>query len=331
MVVSGEVRAPSGCWKVTGTESRLHPKLCVERDQVWAAEQNLRLGAGRSCVFDRHADHRPGDALASMGGVHQHTAQPRRTARRSVEGHVPQQPSRGSHRPTFGNSGEGVLLVVPHQSEPVHPERVGQAIAECGLITRRTGAQHMDQLEVRTTVVHRHMLRGGRAGGVKPEAQTMQAAGLDSPVRLGTQAAQYRDRGCVVGQDEREDGREREAAKRQVQARTARLAGDPTALGQWLQGEAEVNSVPGPIAQPHPAQKRVRCSIPDREVAVAVSGPVGDVVVAHGPGRRPTVRPAGRQPSHDAVLTDHSLKEIVAVPAADRLHHKPLGAQNGAT
>jgi hypothetical protein len=96
-----------------------------------------------------------------------------------------------------------------------------------------------------------------------------------------------------------------------------------------VQGETEVDSVLGPITQSHPAEKRVRCGIPDREVAVAVSGPVGDVVVAHGLGRGPAVRPAGRQPSHDAVLTDHSLKEIVAVLAADRLHHKPLGTQNG--
>lgn len=188
----------------------------------------------------------------------------------------------------------------------------------------------MEQLEVRTTVVPR-MLHSGRGGGVEPVAQTMQATGLDRPVRLGAQAAQYRDRGRVAGQDEREDGGEREAAKRQIQADTARLAGDPTALGPWVQGETEVDSVLGPITQSHPAEKRVRRGIPDRKVAVAVSGPVGDVVVAHGLGRGSTVRPAGRQPSHDAVLADHGLKEIVAIPAADRLHHKPLGAQNGST
>ncbi|GAB2957976.1 hypothetical protein GCM10023080_017050 [Streptomyces pseudoechinosporeus] len=138
-------------------------------------------------------------------------------------------------------------------------------------------------------------------------------------------------RRASAGADEGENGGEREVAKCQVQARAAGLAGDPMALGPWVQGETEVDSVLGPITQSHPAEKRVRRRIPDRKVAVAVSAPVGDVAVAHGLGRGSTVRPAGRQPSHDAVLTDHGLKEIVAVPAADRLHHKPLGAQNGST
>nr|WP_235990851.1 hypothetical protein [Streptomyces ureilyticus] len=188
----------------------------------------------------------------------------------------------------------------------------------------------MHQLKVRATVVH-HTLRSGHGSGVEPVAQTVPAAGLDRPVRLGAQAAQYRDRGRVAGQDERENGGEREAAKCQLQARAAGLASDPTALRPWVQGETEVDPVLGPVAQSHPAEKRVRRGVPDREVAVAVSGPVGDVVVAHGLGRGSTVRPAGRQPPHDAVLTDHSRKEIVAVPASDRLHHKPLGAQNGST
>jgi hypothetical protein len=63
----------------------------------------------------------------------------------------------------------------------------------------------MAQLEVRTTVVRR-IPRSGRGGGVKPVAQTLQATGLDRPVRLGTQAAQYRDRGRIAGQGERENG-----------------------------------------------------------------------------------------------------------------------------
>jgi hypothetical protein len=104
----------------------------------------------------------------------------------------------------------------------------------------------VDQPEVRTSVVH-HMLRSGHGGGVEPVAQAVPATGLDSPIRLGAQAAQYRDRGHVVGQDERENDREREAAKCQVQARVTRFAGDPAAVRPWVQGETEVDSVLGPI------------------------------------------------------------------------------------
>jgi hypothetical protein len=99
---------------------------------------------------------------------------------------------------------------------------------------------HDHLVEVGTAVVDR-MLRGSRAGGVEPEAQAVKAAGLDGSVLLGAETAQYGDRGGVVGQDERENSREGEATKRQIQARTARLAGNPTALGAWVQGEAEVD------------------------------------------------------------------------------------------
>ncbi|MCZ4610307.1 hypothetical protein O3S80_42415 [Streptomyces sp. Lzd4kr] len=64
----------------------------------------------------------------------------------------------------------------------------------------------------------------------------------------------------------------------------ARFAGDPASLGSWVQGKTKIDSEAGPISQTHPAEKRMRCGIPDSEVAVAVSGPVGHVIVAHGLG-----------------------------------------------
>jgi hypothetical protein len=230
--------------------------------------------------------------------------------------------------------GERVLLLRPRQAGSVDAEGVVLTAVEHGLVLRRAGAGRMTQAQVRRVVAvvgHRDARPGGTVAGIEPEAQAVPAAGDDGPGVLTAQAAQHRDRGRVIGQDEPVHGRQRESTERQVQAGQAGLPCDAAALRPRVHGEADIHPVPGPVAQAHPPEEVTRRRVPDREIAVAVPLPVGDVVVTHGVGRRPAGRPPGRQPPHHAVPAHHGLVQIPAVPAPHRLHHEPSRAQDEST